>query len=186
VSGIEITLPAVAARPGRQTPLAERLGEAEFSRFYAAVAPRLWSYVRAHVPDQAAADDVAQEAFTRFLASNFAPASEEDLVRYLYRTATNLLRDRGRRASRGTLVPLAEADRGESPQPAAAIDLVRALRALPPKDRQLLWLAHAQGFDHREIAEIVGAGAASIRVMLFRARQRLAALLGRGKETEHV
>jgi RNA polymerase sigma-70 factor, ECF subfamily len=175
------TLAVAASAPGRPAPLAERLGAEAFARFHASVAPRLWAYVRSHVRDRSEADDLAQEAFTRVLASTFTPESEEHLIRYLYRTATNLLRDRGRSAARGTPVPLDEAELGEAPRPpagaAARIDLERALRALRPKDRELLWLAHVEGIEHRQIAEMVGATPGSVRVLLFRARQRLAKLM---------
>jgi RNA polymerase sigma-70 factor (ECF subfamily) len=46
-----------------------------------------------------------------------------------------------------------------------------------PRDRQLLWLAHAEGYSHREIAEITGLATASIRLLLFRARRKIARLL---------
>jgi RNA polymerase sigma-70 factor (ECF subfamily) len=45
---------------------------------------------------------------------------------------------------------------------------------LSPRDRQMLWLAYVEGASHREIAKALGLRAASIRSMLFRARQRLA------------
>jgi len=180
VSGLVASLAVAASAPGRPAPLAERLGAEAFERFHAAVAPRLWAYVRSHVPDRAAADDLAQEAFTRVLASTFTPESEEHLVRYLYRTATNLLHDRGRGAARGTAVPLEEAEGRATPpaaSPAARVDLERALRRLRPKDRELLWLAHVEGIDHQRIAELTGTAPGSVRVLLFRARQRLAKLL---------
>ena len=41
----------------------------------------------------------------------------------------------------------------------------------------ILWLAHAEGYSHREIAEITGLGAASVRLLLFRARRKIAKLL---------
>ena len=41
----------------------------------------------------------------------------------------------------------------------------------------MMWLAHVEGADHREIAAVLGLRAASIRVLLSRARQRLAGLL---------
>jgi RNA polymerase sigma-70 factor (ECF subfamily) len=46
-----------------------------------------------------------------------------------------------------------------------------------PRDRQLLWLAHAEGYSHREIAQITGLAGASIRLILFRARRKIARLL---------
>ena len=41
----------------------------------------------------------------------------------------------------------------------------------------MLWLAYAQGSTHDEIARRYGVGRPSIKVMLARARRRLAALL---------
>ena len=46
--------------------------------------------------------------------------------------------------------------------------------------RQLLWLAHAESYTHREIAEITGLGVTSIRLLLFRARREMARLLQQG------
>jgi RNA polymerase sigma-70 factor (ECF subfamily) len=195
VNELVAAAPAAASAPRRPAPLAERLGEEAFGRFHAAVAPRLWAYVRSHLPNRAEADDLAQEAFTRVLASSFTPESEEHLIRYLYRTAANLLHDRGRSAARGTTVPLEEAERAdrpepaETPRPALRLDLERALRALRSKDRELLWLAHVEGIEHQRIAEIVGVTPGSVRVMLFRARQRLARLMhagSPGREDRHV
>jgi len=168
------------ARPARPTrPLAERLGEEEFARFHAAVAPRLWGYLRSHLHDAATADDLAQEAFTRVLASTFEPESEEHLVRYLYRTATNLLHDRARGRRRAEVVPLDEHDRPAPAPTGEGVDVARALSALRPRDRQLLWLAHIEGLEHKVIAEMIGASPGSVRVLLHRARRKLAGLLGR-------
>ncbi|HEV3075485.1 MAG TPA: sigma-70 family RNA polymerase sigma factor, partial [Thermoanaerobaculia bacterium] len=91
--------------------------------------------------------------------------------------ATNLLQDH-RRGSR-RLLPLAEAPEGSAPAPdaAARIDLHRLLARLAPRERQILWLAHVEGGSHADIAAITGLGPASIRVLLFRARRRLAGLL---------
>jgi DNA-directed RNA polymerase specialized sigma24 family protein len=43
----------------------------------------------------------------------------------------------------------------------------------------LLWLAYVEGFDHREIAAAKGVAEKSVRVLLFRARKALAAILSR-------
>ena len=48
---------------------------------------------------------------------------------------------------------------------------------LKPRERDLLWLAYAQGSSHDEIAAALGLKTSSIKMLLFRARQRLAALL---------
>src|ERR1700674_1913281 len=64
-----------------------------------------------------------------------------------------------------------------APDAAARIDLRRLLARLPPRERQILWLAHVEGGSHAEIAAITGLGPASIRVLLFPARRGLAGLL---------
>ncbi len=45
-------------------------------------------------------------------------------------------------------------------------------------------MAYVEGFSHKEIADAVGLKAGSIRLLLFRARHKLAGLLKRSKETE--
>ena len=57
-------------------------------------------------------------------------------------------------------------------------DLGQALAKLKPRERQLLWLAYAEGASHKEIAKTSGMKEASIRPLLFRARKKLLALLG--------
>jgi RNA polymerase sigma-70 factor (ECF subfamily) len=48
---------------------------------------------------------------------------------------------------------------------------------LTSRERELLWLAYAQGSSHEEIATVLGLKTASIKMLLFRARRRLAGLL---------
>jgi len=62
------------------------------------------------------------------------------------------------------------------------LDLARSMARLKPRERDLLWLAYAQGSSHKEIAEVLGLKAASVKLLLFRARRRLASLL-RGSGT---
>jgi hypothetical protein len=46
------------------------------------------------------------------------------------------------------------------------------------RERQLLWLAYVEGASHKEIADCTGLKAGSVRLLLFRARRRLAGLIG--------
>ena len=64
-------------------------------------------------------------------------------------------------------------------------DLSRAMRRLRPRERALLWLAYAEGSSHREIARMLGVKAASVKVLMFRARRRLAGFL-RGQPERQV
>ena len=54
----------------------------------------------------------------------------------------------------------------------------QAFQRLKPRERQLLWLAYVEGSSHKEIADCTGLRAGSIRLLLFRARRKLAELIG--------
>lgn len=170
---------APSERAAATLPVAERIAPAELSAFYERVAPRLWGYVQTQLRNAAETDDLVQEAFTRVLAARFEPENEEHLTRYLYRTAIHLIRDRGR-ASKKATDPIEN-----HPEPAAPAapeglgrDFERAFAGLAEKERRLLWLAHVEGLDHRSLAAEIGAGASSVRVMLFRARRKLGERMG--------
>ena len=49
---------------------------------------------------------------------------------------------------------------------------------MKPRERALLWLAYAQGSSHREIGDVLGIKSTSIKLLLFRARRKLAGILG--------
>ena len=63
-------------------------------------------------------------------------------------------------------------------------DLARAMAHLDDRQRELLWLAYAQGASHNEIAAELGLKSQSVRTLLFRARQKLAGLLKGGLHHE--
>jgi len=56
-------------------------------------------------------------------------------------------------------------------------DVQRLFEKLKPRERELLWLGHVEQFSHKEIAEILGLKTGSIRLLLFRARRKLAELM---------
>ncbi|MGA7110290.1 MAG: sigma-70 family RNA polymerase sigma factor [Terracidiphilus sp.] len=154
-----------------------------FAGFYERSARSLWAYLARVSSDPALADDLMQESFVRFLCA--APPLDGEVAsrRYLFRIATNLLRDYWRRHRSTPIDEIPEelfATRGHAPQSDAQAMLGPALAQLRPRDRQLLWLAYAEGYSHREIAEVTGLASASIRLLLFRARHKTANLLREG------
>jgi RNA polymerase sigma-70 factor (ECF subfamily) len=153
-----------------------------FAAFYERAARPLWAYLARVSADPALADDLMQESFVRFLcAAHPEPADGEVAARrYLFRIATNLLRDHWRHPPASSIEELPEdlfAHPDRSAQSDAEALLGHALAQLRPRDRQILWLAHAEGYSHREIAQITGLGSTSIRLLLFRARRKIARIL---------
>ncbi len=151
--------------------------EPDFEAFYRATAARLRAYLYRVGGERRIVDDLLQEAYFRFLRSRFAGGSEEDKVRYLFRIATNLLKDHWAAAKRSREMPGELPERVAEEGAAARLDLHAALGTLRAADREMLWLAYAEGCSHAEIAEILDVRSASVRVLLFRARARLVALL---------
>jgi RNA polymerase sigma-70 factor, ECF subfamily len=155
-----------------------------FAAFYGRSARPLWAYLARVSADPALADDLMQESYVRFLCASRPELSmaegEVAARRYLFRIATNLLRDHWRRPVSASIEELPEevfvaADRSRQADSQAILG--PALAQMRPRERQLLWLAHAEGYSHREIAQITGLGSASIRLLLFRARRKIARIL---------
>ncbi len=161
-----------------ETAEASRLSEAEFEAFYRRSSRALWAYLQRMTGDAGAADDLSQKAFMQLLRTPLHSRGEGQIRGLLYRTATNLAIDEIRRRKResdgwlGFIGPRPHQETADVRR-----DVGRAFAKLKPKERALLWLAHVEGFDHKEIAPILGVEAASVKVLLFRARKRLASEL---------
>jgi len=164
------------ARPrAADTAAAATMDEAVFHHLYQRTARPLRAYLIRACGDLALADDLLQEAYLRFLRSGFEGEDDDHRKNYLFRIATNALRDHFRRKRPETdEVP----ERDDAPSHDEAVhlrsDVGGAMSELSPNDRQMLWLAYVEGSSHEEIAAALGLRTASIRSMLFRARRRLA------------
>jgi RNA polymerase sigma-70 factor (ECF subfamily) len=160
-----------------------QMDEEAFRRFYDRTARGLWSYLSRITGDRQLAEDLMQEAYYKFLRAARVYENETHRRNSLFQIATNLARDAHRRHTPMQLPEDADhpALTAKGDVAAAAerrTDLARAMAQLTPREREMLWLAHAQGESHRDIAETLGLKAASIRLMLFRARRKLARILG--------
>lgn len=169
------TMPLERTAPPTRAP--RPMDEARFEAFYRAHASSLWSYIYRMTGNPATADDLLQKTFFRFLRANPQAASEDHLRRYLFRTATNLAFDHFRETKREQGRQLVVIDEGAHESADLRHDMMRTFAELKPRERALLWLAHVEESDHVEIAEALGVKAKSVKVLLFRARRRLAELL---------
>jgi len=157
------------------------MDEDAFRSFYDRTARSLWGYLARLTGDRALADDLVQETFYRFLRAASPYENEAHRRNALFRIATNLARDAHRRRRLRPLAPLPDTEIPAPDRGAArvehATDLSRAMRGLKMRDRAMLWLAYGEGSSHQEIAEAMGLSAGSVKLLLYRARRRLAAIL---------
>jgi len=165
--------------------------EEAFRAFYEQTSRPVWAYLVRITGDARLADDLLQEAFYRLLRTRADFESDDHRRNYLFRIATNLVRDHRRRfgwPERNAGEHRAEdvaAGVEEGDRAVRRLDLARAMQRMKPRERSLLWLAYAQGCSHEEIAEMLGLKKASLKSLLFRARKRLLGFLGTDKPGDH-
>jgi RNA polymerase sigma-70 factor (ECF subfamily) len=155
-----------------------------FSWFFTSEYPQVVRLLTVVVNDHAAAADLAQEAFVR-LHRSWAKVSQFDSPEaWVRRVALNRAFSWRRREARRPHIELAAAP---APEVDAATgereDVLRAVRALPPRDRALVGLYHLEDRPLAEVAEVLGLRPGAAKVALHRARRRLAELLN---DTEGV
>jgi RNA polymerase sigma-70 factor, ECF subfamily len=149
--------------------------EEHFHALYEATARPIHAYLIAVTGSKDIADDVLQEMYFRFLMRHSRGLAFEETRPYLFRIATNLLRDRWR-ARREEPWP-ENFEQTASVDLNARLDMQKLMQTLKPRERELLWLAYVEGMTHAEIAAATGLTTLSVRPLLFRARKRAAALL---------
>jgi RNA polymerase sigma factor (sigma-70 family) len=144
--------------------------ESDLERVFETDARRLWSALVAYTGDREVASDAMAEAFAQALARGGELRSPQRWVwRAAFRIAAGELKTKlGER-------PIDEDPPYEMPEPPD--DLIATLAKLSPKQRAALILHHYAGYSTREIGQILGASAATVRVHLSQGRRRLRHLL---------
>lgn len=166
--------------PDRELVAKAQAGEiAGFEQLYRRHAGRVYGLCLRLTGDPASAEDLTQEAFVRAWQKLPSFRGKSAFATWLHRLTVNVvighlrtLRRRGGEAPAGDRLeglPASRRDRG----PAAAIDLERAIAALPPKARLVFVLHDVEGFRHAEVAKLVGIAEGTSKAHLHRARRQL-------------
>lgn len=157
----------------------------DFDAAYDSHHPALYRYVHRLVGDPDLAADVVQESFVRLLDN---PLPDDEVRRWLFTVATNLVRDDARMRTRRQRLLAERYERSDlSPDPAEEPDRtavrserIAAVRAaldeLAERDRRML-LMREEGFRYAEIAEAVGVAPGSVGTLLARALRRFTGAL---------
>jgi RNA polymerase sigma-70 factor (ECF subfamily) len=154
------------------------IDEASFESFYRQTAAPLRAYVVRVVGHAGPAEDIVQDAYLRLLRAPPPIRNPDELRAYLFRIASNLIHDYWRRQRREREASGSGDPQSANPNLPLKLDMARVFEQLRPQQRQLMWLAYVEGAEHREIAAALGLRERSVRVLLHRARRKLAALLG--------
>ncbi|HEX8454086.1 MAG TPA: RNA polymerase sigma factor [Longimicrobium sp.] len=129
--------------------------------------------------DAAAAADVTHDAFVRAWESAAYFRGEAGLGTWITRIGINLALKQLRRERWMTGFQQDETAGPAAVRPVSldALELDRAIRALPEALRSVLVLHAVEGYSHPEVAELLGISEAACRQRLHRARMRLAGTL---------
>ncbi|HUT32531.1 MAG TPA: sigma-70 family RNA polymerase sigma factor [Planctomycetota bacterium] len=136
--------------------------------------------------DAAAAEDMAQEVFLRVWRKLHTFRPGEPLRPWLLRLATNACIN-ALKKRRPVSVPMLGDDEGDAREPVAATPdagevasqremaehLERAIAQLPDDYRLIVTLRHVEELSYEEIAAALGRPLGTVKVQLFRARERL-------------
>lgn len=169
--------------------------DAAFGQLMRAHTGDLFLFARRYTGDADAAGDVVQETFVSAWKALRRYDESRPLGVWLRAIALNKCRDRARRRFLRRVV-LGQADpegyeAQSRPDPAADAEaqliarerldqLDRAVAALPPGLKEPLILTAFEGLSQQAAGELLGLSAKAVEVRVYRARRRLAEVLGLG------
>jgi RNA polymerase sigma-70 factor (ECF subfamily) len=186
-----------AQRPGNEFNEAEAIGRAQqgdaeaFQALYDKHRRRVYSLCLRMTANTAEAEDLTQEAFLQLFRKIGTFRGESAFSTWLHRLSVNVVLMHLRKKSLPS-VSLEETTQGtddDSPKKdfgtedlalAGSIDrlqLQRAVEDLPPGYRTIFVLHDVEGYEHNEIAGIVGCSIGNSKSQLHKARMKLRDLL---------
>ena len=157
-----------------------------FEEFYTATVGRLLGQLYPVTGDLHEAEEIVQEAYAR-ASTRWARLRDYDLPEaWVRRVAMNLATDRGRRLQRQARALLRAGPPATVPpasvEALALAEALRALRALPVRQRQAIVLHHLVDLPVEEVAATLGARTGTVKSWLARGRRALATRLGEPEE----
>lgn len=126
------------------------------------------------------AEDVTQEVFVKLLETNKAFRDSEHLKAWLIRVTINLCRDKMKKSSRETLVENVFPNKPNEDKS----EVLEAVKALPEKYRNAVYLHYYEGYTAKEIGKILDAKESTVLSWLSRGRDALRKELDGGFDDE--
>ena len=164
---------------------------AAFEELYRTHAGRLYSLLVRMAGSQVEAEDLLQDVFLHAYRKMASFRGDSTLGTWLYRLTVNHCLDvlRGRRTKMQRATDSLDDD--ASVEPAAAmpmvptavsrLDLDRAIAKLPGGCRAAFVLHDVEGFEHHEVARMLGVSQGTSKSQVHKARMKLRALLSGAK-----
>lgn len=162
---------------------------AAFEELYRSQSQRLYAVAYRMLGQAEDAEDMLQEIFLLAFRKLSTYKGDSSLGTWLYRLGVNACLDRLRSKARrndqqtewldGDQPPLTATTADDGLSVVSRLDLERALRELPAGCRAAFLLHDVEGFEHREIAAMLGIAEGTSKSQVHKARHRLRGLLQR-------
>jgi RNA polymerase sigma-70 factor, ECF subfamily len=160
---------------------------AAFEELYRAHAGRLYSLVYRMAGSPHEAEDLLQDVFLQVHRKLGSFKGDSTLGTWLYRLAVNQCLDflRGRQARMSRSSDSLDAEGADEPAAATPVvptaisrlDLERAIARLPDGCRAAFILHDVEGFEHNEVARLLGVSEGTSKSQVHKARMKLRAIL---------
>ena len=158
---------------------------AAFEQLYRENVDRVFALCLRLSADRGRAEELTQDAFVRAWEKLGTFEGKSAFSTWLHRLAVNVVLGE-RRSEKVRVARIFAVDQpevyetaGRMPEPGHAIDLERAIAALPPGARTAFVLHDVEGYKHEEIAAAQGWAVGTCKAQLHRARKLLREMLGR-------
>jgi RNA polymerase sigma-70 factor (ECF subfamily) len=172
---------------------ARALDPQALAEIYDRYAESIYRYAYRFVGDANLAEDLTSEVFLKLLqVLGTSRAPRDQLQGWLYRVARNLAIDWFRRQAKGISLSLNEELIAGGESPAARVEeqqlhqeLRGAISKLAPSQQQVIVLRFGEGLRIREIGRLMGKTEGAVKLIQYRAMQRLRELLDSQGERDH-
>jgi RNA polymerase sigma-70 factor (ECF subfamily) len=153
-----------------------------FDELYREFLPRIYAYVRVQLGDQSDAEDITAQVFVNAFRAyrRFEPRAATPAA-WLFRIARNACLDHFRKAQRRQRAeralsrePVPEQDAGRLVEDRLLYrELLEAVTALPPRQREAISLRHGSGLSFQEVGELMGCSEDAAKMLYHRGLKTL-------------
>ena len=153
--------------------------ERAFAELYNRYSPRIYNYCRRFLNDKDEAQDVYQETFIRFYQSAEKEKEMSNIPAFLIKIARNLCVNKKKRNKQNisleNIAELQEENRDEKDELMNLINI--SMELLPTDYKEAFLLREYEGMTYAEIAEITNISVSTVKIRIYRAKQKLRSIL---------